>query len=396
MTIKVLFYRYGSICEPDILDCFRALGIDVTEETGQIRRKDISAEECVRDVAAILQKSRFAFVFSVNFFPAVSECCELFRVPYVSWVVDCPVMELFSPALKNGQNRVFLFDRAQYAYFRRFAPAQVFHLPLATNTARWDKVIRGAAPTKASRYASDVSFVGSLYSEKNPFHSLTGLSDYMKGFLDGLTEAQMKVYGYNFTEDILNESILSEADGLVPEEEKAYCADKPEAFRYLFAHKFLGSYMAETERKRLLNHLAAHFAVDLYTRSDTSSLKRVRVHGGVQTLTEMPLVFHGSKINLNITMRPIQTGLSLRLFDICGAGGFLLTNYQEELGELYEPGVEAECFASEEELLDKVSYYLTHEEERCKIAERGYLRTRRDHTYEKRIGEMIRIVYQTL
>ena len=86
--------------------------------------------------------------------------------------------------------------------------------------------------------------------------------------------------------------------------------------------------------------------------------------------TEMPLVFHESRINLNITMRPIATGLSLRLFDVCGCGGFLLTNWQEELPELYEPGVEAEYFGSKEELLDKAGYYLEHDEERAEIARR--------------------------
>ncbi|MBR3105501.1 MAG: glycosyltransferase family 1 protein, partial [Lachnospiraceae bacterium] len=130
--------------------------------------------------------------------------------------------------------------------------------------------------------------------------------------------------------------------------------------------------------------------------SDTSVLPKVHSHEGVKTLTEMPLVFHESRINLNITMRPIATGLSLRLFDVCGCGGFLLTNWQEELPELYEPGVEAEYFGSKEELLDKAGYYLEHDEERAEIARRGYERTKAEHTYDRRIAEMIRIVNGTI
>ena len=61
-------------------------------------------------------------------------------------------------------------------------------------------------------------------------------------------------------------------------------------------------------RIRTLNALAENFQLDLFTRSDTSPLKKVHCHGGVSTHTQMPEIFYRSKINLNITMRPIQTG----------------------------------------------------------------------------------------
>ncbi len=189
---------------------------------------------------------------------------------------------------------------------------------------------------------------------------------------------------------------MAELDPLAPDLHQPLCEGNAAAQRYLIAQSFIGSELAETERTRLLNTLAEYYKVDLYTFSDTTPLQGVQVHEGVKTLTEMPLVFHESKINLNITMRPIATGLSLRLFDVCGCGRFLLTNWQEELPELYEPGVEAEYFGSKEELLDKVDYYLAHDEDRAEIARRGYERTCAEHTYDRRIAEMIRIVNGTI
>jgi spore maturation protein CgeB len=73
-----------------------------------------------------------------------------------------------------------------------------------------------------------------------------------------------------------------------------------------------------------------------------------------------------------------------------------MTNWQEELPELYEPGTEAEFFVSGEELLEKVDYYLRHDDEREKIAIRGLERTKAEHTYDMRIAEMIRVVGGTL
>ncbi len=118
--------------------------------------------------------------------------------------------------------------------------------------------------------------------------------------------------------------------------------------------------------------------------------------GPVKTLTEMPKVFHASRINLNITMRPIETGLSLRIWDILGCGGFLLTNYQAEIPDYFEIGRDLETYESMEELEQKVQYYLAHDEERLEIAINGYEKTARLHTYEIRIAEMIRVLNSTL
>ena len=71
--------------------------------------------------------------------------------------------------------------------------------------------------------------------------------------------------------------------------------------------------------------------------------------GTATSLEEMPLIFNGSKIILNITSKAIRSGLPLRIFDICAAGGFLLTNYQEELPEYFEIGKEAEYYGSRDE-----------------------------------------------
>ncbi|MBE5894758.1 MAG: spore maturation protein CgeB [Lachnospiraceae bacterium] len=393
--MKILFYRYGSICEPDIIDSFKKMGIEVLEETSQISNKEMLPSQTVTDVSSILKKHTVLFVFSVNFFPAVSDTCELFRVPYVSWTVDSPVMELFSPALSNKCNRTFLFDRAQYEYFRPKNPEGIFYLPLATNTERWDSVIRSASNATLRHFSADLSFIGSLYETKNPYAKISGLSDYTKGYIDGVIEAQMGIYGYNFIESMLTPAVMEEFFQKVPDLTCSPYADTLSP-GYVMANHFIGMELAMRERYRLLGLLSEQFDVSLYTFSDTSSIPKVHAKGGAKTLTEMPLIFHQSKINLNMTIRPIQTGLSLRVYDVLGCGGFLLTNYQAELPEYYEPGKEVETFSSPEELADKADFYLRREDERKKIARLGYEKTKAMHTYDHRIAEMIRIIHGTL
>ncbi|MDE6686595.1 MAG: glycosyltransferase, partial [Lachnospiraceae bacterium] len=405
--MEILFYRYGSICEPDIIKCFRSMELEVVEENSQVTNKKVSPSETVAAVSELFKKHSFLFVFTINFFPAVSDICQIYKMPYVCWTVDCPVMELFSPALANDCNRVFMFDKAQYEYFRHINPERIFHLPLATNVSRWDQVISLASSRDLDRFTSDISFIGSLYEEKDPYDKIQGLSEYTKGYVEGMIEAQLQVYGYNMLEDLLNvypdnpailpdsfspnslHNIGNQESSLSPimQDFKKHVPDLTKSPyapyfspSYIIAHHFIGMHAAVVERRRLLSMLSEDHAVDLYTFSDTSRLPKVHNRGGAKTLTEMPLIFHQSRINLNMTIRPIQTGLSLRVFDILGCGGFLLTNYQQELGELYEIGKDVEVFTSKEELADKAAYYLTHDEERQEIARSGYEKTRALHT----------------
>lgn len=396
--MEILFYRYNSICEPDILQTFESFGITVHTEELEMHDKGVTPQTCSARVAEWILSHPLSFVFSINFFPAISYTCEHFHIPYVCWSVDSPVPELFSNALKNRCNRIFLFDKAQYDFFSPYNPSGIFYLPLATNVKRWEQVVLSMTEDDYTRYGADVSFVGSLYTEKCKYDTLVSqniLSQYTQGFVDGLLEAQFHVYGYNFIYDNLTDRMIREIADADPQ---FYHGTDTfmDTDRYLVAHQYLGMKLAAVERQRTLAALSEKFSVALYTRSDVSALPHIQARGGVSTLTEMPKVFQASRINLNITMRPIETGLSLRVWDVLGCGGFLLTNYQSELPSYFEIGKDLDAYESQEELMEKVQYYLSHEEERVEIAIHGYEKTARLHSYENRLAEMLRILFTTI
>jgi len=116
-------------------------------------------------------------------------------------------MELFAKSIQNPCNRVFLFDRGQYNEIAPLNPGHVFHFPLAVNVKGKQQAVQNASAAQKSRFASDISFVGSLYSEKCPYDKLTAPPEYLLGYLNGLIEAQLKVYGYYFVEDLLTEEM---------------------------------------------------------------------------------------------------------------------------------------------------------------------------------------------
>ena len=200
--MKLLFYRYGSICEPDIIEGFAELGLEILEITNEVRQKNLLPSDCINLVSNYLLEHPVDFVFSINFFPAVSEVCHIFKLPYLCWIVDSPVMELYTAPVTHPTNRIFLFDRAIYDEIAPLNPENVFYLPLATNVRQKDTLRSQTPPALHDRFRADVSFIGSLYTEKCAYDRLSNPPAYVKGYLEGLMEAQLKIYGYFFIEEI--------------------------------------------------------------------------------------------------------------------------------------------------------------------------------------------------
>lgn len=131
--MKIYFYRYGSICEPDVIDSFKRLGLDVDEETIEISKKNLLPNECVSIVSPKLMNNNYTFVFTINFFPWLSDVCQIVNVVYISLIVDSPVLELYSNSLSNSVNRIFLFDKMLFNEFEPYNKGHVFHIPLKTH-----------------------------------------------------------------------------------------------------------------------------------------------------------------------------------------------------------------------------------------------------------------------
>lgn len=389
--MNILFYRYGSICEPDIIASFKHLGFNITEDTREVYNKQLLPSDCIKGLNELLKQDTYSFVFSINFFPSVSDVCNIWGIPYLCLIVDSPVLELFSTSLANPCNKIFLFDRQLYNDFHHINPDGIFHIPLATNVRDNYATATMASAADRARFSSDISFIGSLYSEKCLYNQIT-LPEKMRGYVDGLIEAQLLVYGYNFIEECVTPELI-----------EAFCKVRPELINFpdsmkvdtkaVIAQHIISVKVAEQERLRYLKVLSEHFNVDLYTGSDISSMPLIHNRGFAKTNTEMPIIFHQSKINLNLTAKSIQSGLSLRIFDVLGCEGFLITNYQAELPEYFNIGEDLEAYTSLDDLMGKCEYYLLHDKERQEIAHNGFEKVKKYHTYDIRLTQMLEIAF---
>jgi spore maturation protein CgeB len=58
-----------------------------------------------------------------------------------------------------------------------------------------------------------------------------------------------------------------------------------------------------------------------------------------------------------------------------------LSDSQQYLGQIFEIGKEIVAYRGENELIEKLNYYLEHDDERKKIALNGYRRVLRDYRF---------------
>jgi spore maturation protein CgeB len=111
-------------------------------------------------------------------------------------------------------------------------------------------------------------------------------------------------------------------------------------------------------------------------------------------------IFNASDINLNLHSSSERDGidpsgdfLNPRTFELASCEAFQLVDERALLHEAFVAGEEVVTFNSIADLRDKIDYYSSRPEERRRIARNGRERALRDHTYEKRIEEMLSVIY---
>ncbi len=409
--MKILYMNWKSYAGEDLLEAFSHLK-DRTGNPVEVMAYPFENTEKRTDPAfeerftAALKKEKPDAVCSFNYYPLISSVCGRENVPYLSIVYDSPHISLYSYTTLNPCNHIYVFDSAVAEEFHRQGIPTVHYLPLAVNVQRMDAMrsriepaenagtgaVQKDASTIHDRFDADVAFVGSLYTEDHTFYDRMEpkLDDYTRGYLKGVIDSQLLVDGVNFVQKCLTPPIVERMMQAYPMEPNP---DGVETSAWIYAQYMINRKVTQIERTRLLTAIGERFGGDctvaLYTRDASFRAAGIANRGRIDYYNDMPFAFKCAKINLNITLRSIHKGIPLRAFDIMGAGGFLLTNYQPDFLLHFVPGEDFVYYESDEDLLSKIDYYLTHEEERAAIAQSGHEKVVRYHSWEKRLQQIL-------
>lgn len=369
--MKVLFWQWNAFMQKGIEKAF--VKLNIAYEVFHFQPKDWENDvEFERLLNGTLEKFGADVLFSVNFAPVASNVCQKRGIKYISWVYDSPIHIRDISSFSNSCNRIYFFDRGQCESYRKQGYTSVFHMPLAVDESVWE------FDGNAEKYSCDVAFVGQLY--ESDFNYLMGpVSQYYRGRMDGIVCAQGQIYGAYLLDELITDELMEELNKFYVKASKGKFRVTKAEMEYACAKEVTGR-----ERKLALSLLASRYKLNLYSKDKLSGVP-VNSCGYVDYYTQMPAAFAGAKINLNISLKTIRTGIPLRVLDVLSCGGFLITNYQEELFEYFEPGVDLVVYEDVKDLVHKVDYYLKHENARKMIAENGRRKVRELFSFEDKL-----------
>ena len=393
-NVRLLFYEWNSLTHPYIYKAMKEQEIHLDIARMPFKPRILDDYDKFKETLRQMLKTRhYDVVFSINFFDLIADVCHEMNTLYISWSYDCPSLGGEQKTHFYDTNRIFLFDSSEVELHKMLGEKNVFHMPLAVDIQELDSVVANEEQEK--KYASEISFVGQLYSTQMQ-EMMKLITPYSAGYLTAFVNAQLKVYNMDILDELINDKLLALVN--TPEFEKAMIPFQEKLGVYnehINAHVlkvFLQRAVTNKERILILSVLSHYYSVNLFTVDvQEEALKNVKFCDSVDYFTEMPLVFKNSKINLNITTRSIPKGMPQRCLDVMGCRGLLMTNYQEDMFEYLEDGRDLVVYTDLGDAVEKAGFYLKNEEAANRIRTNGYQKMKECFSYKGQLDKIWKI-----
>lgn len=187
--------------------------------------------------------------------------------------------------------------------------------------------------------------------------------------------------------------ILFQNKSYLPKIHKPYQSSLKKEFKHNVL--FIGS--AEFERFEAMNYLAKNgITIKIYGSGWDKSYFQNKAHKNLifsfKNLIneEYAYAISCSKITLCFLRKKNRDLQTSRTIEIPACGGFMLAERTNEQMQLFKEGVEAEYFDTNNEMMEKIKFYLQNEDKRSEIANKGLLRCKlSDYSYQNRAKEII-------
>ncbi|MGN0277775.1 MAG: glycosyltransferase [Lachnospiraceae bacterium] len=386
--MKIL-YVYGKARTKEILVELRKLSYEVIEYE-EVQSNDVLNDDKSAAIGAYAEKNGITHIMSIGLIYNCAWASYQTGIKYVAIIWDSPYIRLYTPFGRIESCYYSVFDKLDYQDFSRIGLPHVMYQPCAVSKSEIVRLYQENRP--GEYYKDEISFIGSIY-DHNPYDIEAHLfppeiHSYFAGIFEEAAfkwDGTNRVYGKTSPE-ILKYMQMLNTDFKI---NNPYDISDERYFEVLYLMRKISN----IERICVLNLLAEKHDMAFFTNpnEDRSSLANVRVMPPVGGNEAMRIYAH-SKINLNLSIKGMEGATPQRVMDITGAGGFAITNYCEETLELFEEDKEIVTYKSPEELLEKVDYYLAHDEERKKIARAGYEKTLNCYTYDKKLTQLMKWV----
>jgi spore maturation protein CgeB len=292
------------------------------------------------------------------------------KIPFASWYVDSPTYILYGGEKNYSPYcTVFCWERSYLVPVEKMGFHSPAFLPLATDPEVFSP---GGNPING-RFASPLGFVGDSME--------TAQRKWEKKLSKGARKEIASIPGKEMEIDRKKE-ILEIFPSLAGH---AACKRSGLDIEAALIWKATQGYRVRLARSLMPLGLVIYGDPGWRRLIDRKGMLRPQV----DYFRELPEVYRGTAVNINCTSFQMKTAVNQRVFDVPACGGFLLSDYQEDMDRFFEVGKEAVCFRSVEEAASLAAHYLGNEGERKKVAEAARRRVLAEHTYEKRMATLV-------
>ncbi|MBI4697845.1 MAG: glycosyltransferase [Nitrospirae bacterium] len=379
-TLRIAIMDFDYFLTAEIERALKGLGHEIAKIPGRI--KTDSASDMLGRATRVIVDFRPDFLLTVNHIGfdeegVLSSFLDSIEMPLASWYVDSPniIVKAFGRNVSKYTS-VFVWDRRYLDEVRSLGFESVSYLPLAAD----ENIFRPMTlkPDEMKKYGAEVGFAGNAMVKSTDEYMIK-LSDNLH-LLIGKLAKQLSMKRMTF-EDAL--------EGLNQEEQRVFNS---------LTLKERSDFETAVLRKATLNYRLScieelrGFETVIHGGRDW---KELLPHGytlrqRLNYYSELPVFYNACRVNFNATSLQMLTAVNQRVFDVPACGGFLLTDHQAAVEELFEVGKEMVTYRDKEEITGLVRFYLDNPEAREKIAGKGRGRILMEHTYKHRLKNIIR------
>ncbi|MEA1971875.1 MAG: glycosyltransferase, partial [Candidatus Cloacimonadota bacterium] len=345
-----------------------------------IDKNDYDYTKFIKNILHLINSFKPDLILTINHlgFDKSGKLTELLtdlEIPYASWYVDSPsvILSSYEQNVSDFCN-LFVWDKDYLDEVRKVGYNFVDYLPLATMPELFKP--------QNIPFKNDVSFVGSsmvfaIHKNMRSFiHRPDLLNIFEKVVIRFLEISSRKVA------DAINE--LKQDNYKISFDDEEQRKD------------FEAAVLWRATQKYRLSGIKQLAEFNLTLRGDPNWDRfvddRYKLGREIWYYDDMPEFYNSSKINFNMTSLQMKYAVNQRVFDVPACQRFILTDYQEQLEEIFEVGKDIICFNDIEEIPDLVKYYLKNPAKRNEIAMRGYQKIIDSHTYIHRLTKLIQVV----
>lgn len=299
------------------------------------------------------------------------------------WFIDSPEHFIAAPAPESENLLLFSIEKQSLPLLQNWGYKRVHYLPLAADAARFQ--------FERDRFVTEpeitASFIGHTWTLKKAMCLKN--RHFPRGIL-----RRYKELGARFAE--------------APEPSVAAFLQREEPEFFTSAMLSLGNeglrdlcilicweanFVRRVPMVRELLPFKSIIAGDPYWKMHLGENEGVLLHPFIGYYTAgLYDLYRNTKVNLNISSAQLPTSTTQRAFDVPAAGGFLLSDFRDQITECFTPGEEVVTFTDVHEIRGLVEYYAANRVAAGTIVANARKRILSDHTYSHRLGVIVSAV----